>query len=175
MKKKLLIGLGIIALIVAVLGVLMPTQQHVERETVINRPRAEVFAYLDVPKNQEAWSPWLRVDPKIQMSYSGPERGVGARSAWDGNKDAGKGVSEVKAVTANERIDIELRFEEPMEGVSMAYFITEDAGGGQTKVRWGFDSEMKFPCNILGVFMQGYMEGMFDKGLADLKTELEKS
>lgn len=173
-KKKILIGLGVLVLIIALLGIFMPTQQHVEREIVIDAPRAEVFAYLNNIKNQEVWSPWLKMDPNAKLSYRGPESGVGAISTWDGNKDLGKGEQEIKSVTENERVDVELRFEKPMKGVSLAYFITEDAGEGQTKVKWGFDSDMKFPCNIFSFFMQGYMEGIFDKGLADLKTELEK-
>lgn len=173
-KKKILIGLAVIVAIIALLGIFMPGHQHVEREIVIDAPRSKVFAYLDVVKNQEAWSPWLKMDPNAKIGYSGPVKGVGAKSSWDGNKDIGKGESEVKSVTKNERIDVELRFDEPMQGTSQAYFITEDAGEGKTKVKWGFDSENKFPCNIIGFFMQGYMNGVFDKGLADLKAQLEK-
>lgn len=175
MKKKVLIGLGVVVVIIGLLGIFLPTQQHVEREIIINKPRGEVFTYLKSIKNQEAWSPWLKMDPNAKLGYSGTDGTVGAISTWDGNKDLGKGVQEIKAITEGERIDVELRFEKPMEGVSMAYFITEDVGEGQTKVKWGFDSEAKFPCNIISFFMQGYMEGIFDKGLADLKAVLEKS
>lgn len=174
MKTKILIAIGVLIGIIGALAAAAPDVQHVEREIVVNAPRAQVFAYLNDIKNQEAWSPWLKMDPNAKLAYSGPDSGVGAISTWDGNKDLGKGEQEIKSVTKNERINIELRFEKPMEGISQSYFITEDAGEGQTKVRWGFDSEMKFPCNIISMFMQGYMEGIFDKGLADLKAVLEK-
>lgn len=172
--KKILIGLGVVVLLVALLGFFLPKEQHIEREIVINKPRAEVFAYLNSIRNQQAWSPWLKMDPHVQVDYSGPAEGVGATSTWDGNKDIGKGAQEFKAVKKNERIDMELRFERPMEGVSQAHFITEDAGKGQTRVKWGFDSStMKFPCNIMSAFMKPYMNKIFDDGLKDLKNQLE--
>jgi uncharacterized protein YndB with AHSA1/START domain len=174
MKTKILITIGVIIGIIGALGAAMPKHQHVEREIMINAPRAEVFNYLNNIKNQEAWSPWLKMDPNAKIGYSGPDSGVGAISTWDGNKDLGKGTQEIKSIVKNERINVELKFEKPMEGTSQAYFITEEAGEKQTKVKWGFDSEMKFPCNIFSFFMQGYMEDIFDKGLADLKAELEK-
>lgn len=174
MKRKILVGLGVIVVIIALLGIFMPTQQHIEREIVIDTPRSEVFEYLKSVESQKNWSPWIKMDPNVKLESKGTDKTVGFTQSWDGNKDIGKGVQEIKAITENERIDIELRFEKPMEGVSMAYFITEDAGEGQTKVKWGFDSDAKFPCNIMSFFMKGYMNGIFDKGLADLKAELEK-
>lgn len=39
-----------------------------------------------------AWTcwPWEDIDPAMSRTYSGPEAGVGAGYAWEGNKKAGK-------------------------------------------------------------------------------------
>jgi hypothetical protein len=54
--------------------------------------------------------------------------------------------------------------------------ITESVSDNQTKVKWGFSGEMKYPMNLMLLFMN--MEEMVGKdlatGLQNLKTKLEK-
>jgi hypothetical protein len=38
-----------------------------------------------------AWNPFLKVDPNVKNTHSGPDSGVGAVCSWDGNKDIGAG------------------------------------------------------------------------------------
>ena len=172
-KKILLSVVGLIVLLVAI-GIFGPAMK-VERSIVINKSEGQVFNYLLSMKNQEKWSPWLKMDPEAKVKYKGDAR-VGAVSSWDGNDDLGAGEQEIKAIKKKERIDMELRFTRPMEGTSQAWFITEPVEGqkNQTKVTWGFTGEKKLPCSAMTVFMKPYMNHMFDSGLKDLKAVLEK-
>jgi hypothetical protein len=58
-----------------------------------------------------------------------------------------------------------------------AYMITQSVSGDQTNVKWGFESEMKYPMNLMLLFMN--MENMVGKdlsiGLSNLKSVLEKN
>ena len=101
---------------------------------------------------------------------------VGFIYAWDGNKQAGKGEQEIKQLKEGERIDMEVRFERPFKAVSETYMTTENAGGYQTKVKWVFGSKLKYPMNLMLVFMN--MDKLLGKdmetSLTTLKGILEK-
>lgn len=171
--KKVILGLVALIVLLVAIGIFGPPMK-VERSIVIDKSEGQVFNYLLSMKNQEKWSPWLKMDPEAKIKYKGDAR-VGAVSTWDGNDDLGAGEQEIKAIKKNERIDSELRFSRPMEGTSQTWFVTEPVEGekNKTKVTWGFTGEKQLPCSALTVFMTPYMNHVFDKGLKDLKSELE--
>lgn len=179
MVKKLLIAVGLLIVLfvvaVAAVVVIAPTDFALEREIVINKPRAEVFAYAKQLKNQNDWGPWAKRDPAMKQEFSGTDGTVGFTSKWSGNADVGTGEQEIKRIVENERIDTELRFKEPMDSKADSYLITEDADGDKTKVRWGFTSSMPRPMNVFTLVMD--MDAMigkdYEEGLRSLKTKLE--
>ena len=175
MKKVLYIILGIIAVFL-IAALIMPKDYAVEKEIVINKPKAEVFEYLKYLKNQDNWSVWMRMDPNIKKDFKGTDGTVGYTSMWEGNDDVGKGEQEIRKITEGERIDTELRFMKPFESTSEAYMITESAGENQTKVKWGFTGNMPYPMNAMLPFMgMDEMIGKdFSEGLKNLKAILEK-
>ena len=71
----------------------------------------EVFDYVKYLKNQDNFSKWASMDPDMQKTYRGTDVTVGFVSAWaSDNPDVGVGEQEIKAITAGQRIDFELRF-----------------------------------------------------------------
>ncbi|HEV8591427.1 MAG TPA: SRPBCC family protein [Pyrinomonadaceae bacterium] len=181
MIKKIIIALGILIVlgVVAVVTATMlsPTDYKVERSVTINRPKAEVFAYLKQLKNQNDWGPWAKKDPGMKMESRGTDGTVGYTQVWDSTKhDVGAGEQEITKITEGERIDTQLRFKRPFESTSDAYMITESTGENQTKVRWGFSGAMPRPMNIMLLMMDMDKEvgKDFDEGLNNLKTILEK-
>ncbi len=88
---------------------------------------------------------------------------VGFISSWDSEqKNVGKGEQEIKNIKEGERIDYEIRFIKPFESTAPAYMITEGASN-QTKVKWGFQSRMPYPMNLMMVFMD--IPGMIGEDL----------
>lgn len=175
MKKVLYIILGLIALVL-IAALIMPKEYAVEREIVINKPKAEVYDYLESLQNQTNWSVWARMDPKMKMEYKGTDRTVGFTYLWEGNDEVGKGEQEITKIVPGERINTQLRFLKPYESTSEAYLITESAGDNQTKVKWGFTGVMPYPMNVMLPFMgMDKMIGKdFSDGLNNLKAILEK-
>ncbi|HUF03113.1 MAG TPA: SRPBCC family protein [Aridibacter sp.] len=178
--KKILIGFAaIIAVGMIVLLILIgiaPSEFGVEREVVINKPKAETFAYLRILKNQDTWAPWSKKDPNMKHEYRGKDGEVGFVSAWDSDhEEVGSGEQEIKKIADGERIDYELRFLKPFESKADAWMTTEDAEGGKTKVKWGFKGNMPVPFNVMMLFMDmdAAISKDFDEGLASLKKELE--
>jgi len=180
MIKKILIALvAMIVLLLAVLAVVSfvtPTDFRVERETTINRPKAEIFAYVKMLRNQNEWGPWYKKDPQMKQEFRGTDGQPGFVSSWKGNSDTGEGEQEIKRVVDGERFETELRFKAPFETRADAWLTTDAVGEGMTKVKWGFTSSMPRPMNImLAVMDMDKLAGKdFEDGLASLKSVMEK-
>ena len=177
MQALKIIGIILLVLIVGVLiiAALMPKEYNIEHEITINKPKAVLFEYIKHLKNQNYYSKWNMMDPNAKMEYKGTDGTVGFVSSWDSeNKNVGKGEQEIVKITEGERMEMAMHFIKPFDGRATAYFKTEALGENQTKVKWGFDSKMAYPMNI----MVGKMKDMLGKdlmtGLTNLKANLEK-
>ncbi len=160
-----------------ILALFVKKKYSVEREIVINKPKYFVFDYLKRLKNQDNFSKWATMDPNMKKEYRGTDGTVGFVSSWDSNdKNVGKGEQEIKKIMEGRRIDFEIRFIKPFAGVANAYMTIESTTNNATIVNWGFDSKMKYPMNLMLLFMN--MEKAigtdFEIGLNRLKQLLEK-
>ncbi len=146
----------------------------VERETVIHASATEVFSRLDNFHRWVDWSPWEGIDENMQRTYSGPDAGVGAVYAWDGNRKAGKGEMRITSVVAPTSVKIDLAFLKPFKSRSDVTF-TLAPSGDTTHVTWTMIGPKTLMSRIMGVFMS--MDKIvgrdFEKGLAQLKTMSE--
>jgi hypothetical protein len=172
----LLVILGLIALLL-IIALFTKKDYAVEREIVINKPKQEVFNYIKHLKNQDNFSKWATMDPNMKKEYTGTDGTVGFVSAWDSNdKNVGKGSQTIKKITEGENVDFEIHFLKPFEAKANAFMSTEALTADKTKVKWGFNSSMKYPMNLMLIFMN--MENMLGNdlstGLTNLKTVLEK-
>lgn len=165
-----------ILLILLIAGMLSPKDFQIEREIVINKPKAEIFSQLRSLKQHERWNPWLAADPHAVVEYQGADNVVGATSSWKGNKAVGSGEQEIKNIVDGSRIDIELRFHEPIEDINQSYIVTEAIDDTHTLVKWGMTGENQFPGNLIftTLDLRTKLDGDFGRGLNMLKAEIEK-
>ncbi len=137
------------------------------RDAVIGADPATVHALIDDFHAWSAWSPWEEMDPDLKRTYSGAEKGVGARYSWVGNKKVGSGSMEITRSTA-EQVDIDLEFVEPFKASNKTVFRLTPAGEG-TKVEWTMTGERNLLMTVLGkLFFDKAIAKDFDKGLAKL-------
>jgi uncharacterized protein YndB with AHSA1/START domain len=175
----IVLGIGAVMIaaiaIVLIIAALKPNHFRVERSIDINAPAAKIFPYLDDLRQQRLWSPWDQKDPNMKRTYSGAERGVGAKYAWDGNKEIGAGSQEIMAVKPNERIDVNIDFTRPFKANNKIEFILRPAGSG-TNVTWAIHGPMNIMFRAMHVIMSmdKMMNAEFDKGLMQLKALAEK-
>jgi hypothetical protein len=172
MKKLLLILASLIVVALAAAAIL-PKDFKIEQSIIVNKPKAEVFAYLKLMQNGQKWEPWAKMDPELNTETKGNDGEIGAIVTWSGNREVGVGEQEIVAITENERIDFELRFQKPMQTTNKAYLITEDAEENQTKVTWGMTGRTPFPFNLICNLMHGKVNKDFADGLSNLKAVLE--
>lgn len=162
MLKKLFIALLVIVAIPLIAAIFVHKSYHVEREVVIDKPKDEIFNYVKYLKNQNKFSKWANIDPKMNSSFSGVDGEVGFVSAWQSeHEQVGHGEQEIIAIDEGKRIDFELRFLKPFEATEPAYMITEEVSATQTKVKWGFSGHMDYPMNLMFLFVD------FEKTIGD--------
>lgn len=140
------------------------------RSAVIQAPPEKVFPVVNNFHQWEQWSPWAKMDPQSKTTYSGPESGVGAKFAWDGNSSVGAGSMEITESKPNERIQIALIFTKPMEGNNRTLFQFEPVAEG-TRVTWMMSGPMGFVGKFFNLFMncEKMVGGQFEQGMENMK------
>lgn len=176
--KRLFAVIVALVLLFFIIAIFVDGNYQVEKQITIEKPKTEVFNYIKYLKNQNEYSVWQQMDPKMKKSYIGEDGTVGFVSSWESsNEKVGKGEQEIMAIEEGKRLDFELRFFEPFEATDNAYMITEEKSAKSTVVKWGFKGEMGYPIRIFLLFMD--MDEMLGKdlqdGLSNLKKNLEQN
>ena len=167
--------IGLIIALALVLALFVKKDYSVVRDIIINRNKQEVFDYIRLLKNQDNYSKWGSLDPNMKKEYRGMDGTEGFTSLWEGNKKVGQGEQKIVKIIEGERIDYALHFIKPFEGLADSHLATTAVSSDQTKVSWGMSSSMKYPMNLMLLFMN--MEKLigndFSTGLSNLKQLLE--
>lgn len=175
--RKIVLIIGVIVAIPLIVALFVSKTYEVEEAIVINKPKSEVFDYVKHLKNQDNFSKWATLDPDMNKTYHGTDGTEGFISAWESEDDnVGVGEQEIIKIIDGDRIDYELRFIKPFESTQETYMTTKSVNGNQTEVTWGFNGEIKYPMNLMLLFMdfEKFIGDDFQEGLQNLKTLLEK-
>ena len=152
-----------------------PNAFRVQRTTRIKAPPEKIFPLIDDFHDWVAWSPYEKIDPALQRSYSGPQSGKGAVYEWQGNNKVGKGRMEITQSSPSSKIVIALHFMKPFEARNTAEF-TMVPEGDATSVTWAMHGSSPFMAKVMCIFMS--MDNMvgkqFEEGLANLKAVAER-
>lgn len=179
--KIILIILAVIAGIILlglIIALFVKKDYSVERQVAIARPKQQVFDYIKLLKNQDNFSKWASMDPAMKKEYRGTDGTPGFVSAWESEqKNVGKGEQEILKIIEGERIDYEIRFIKPFEAKAQAYLVLESSGADKTIVKWGFQSRMNYPMNLMLLLtnMKRAIGEDFNTGLHNLKNILERN
>jgi len=172
--KKILLVLGILVLLIIVIGFCLPSKVRVERSVVIKAPANMAFDQVNTLKNWEGWSPWHHIDPKMQLTYSGPASGSGASYTWKSdNKKVGNGILTITASNPDSLVKTDMDFMDHGKGSADFTFTKVPEG---TKVTWGMNSDMGMNpiARYFGAMMDKMVGSDFEKGLNNMKEVVEK-
>lgn len=170
---------AVLVLIALVVGALvralsMPGTFRYERRTTINAPPEKIFPLINDFHRWPVWSPWEKLDPDMQRTYSGAPSGLGAVYNWDGKK-AGAGRMEITDSSPSNRIIVKLDFTKPMTAHNTTEFVLEPSGAG-TNVIWSMYGPNPLMSKVMGLMIN--MDKMigkdFEAGLANMKVAAEK-
>ena len=166
--------LGSIIALLLIIALFTKKEYKTYSEIIILAPKQKVFDYLKKIKNQDNYNKWVMMDPNMKREFKGTDGNVGFIYAWNGNKEAGEGEQEIKAINEGENIEMEIRFVRPLAGIAHAKMTTESISDNQTKVTWTTAAPMKYPLNIMLSMIVKMLEKDMATSLTTLKTILEK-
>jgi Polyketide cyclase / dehydrase and lipid transport len=174
MLAYILSGLVILVAVFLVVVAMRPAAFRIERSLVASAPPEQIFAHVEDFRRWAAWSPWEKMDPHMQKTFSGATSGPGASYAWLGNRKVGEGRMTIERATRPSEIRIELEFIKPWQATNLTTFSFEPTEAG-TKVTWAMDGRNKFAAKAAGLFMDidKLVGADFERGLAALKSLVE--
>ncbi len=173
--KQIGILLLFIVIVTAVLSLVLPTRQKIERTTTINAPANMVYDYLTKLENFNQVTVWNKRDSTVKYNKTGTDGTIGAAFIWEGDiAISGKGKMTITALEPNKKIAHALEFTYPKKGSANSVFLLNEVNG-TTTVTWTFDMATPRPWNIFNLFysMDEEMGGDFDEGLVQLKKMME--
>lgn len=174
MFQTILLVLLVILVLALIYAYFAEKNFTISSETVINKPKSEVFAYTRLIKNQEKWSKWVMADPNIKIQYAGIDGEVGFKSAWQSeDKNVGVGEQEIMKINGENGHDVQIRFKKPFEGISTANYALESLSENQTKITTTFYSSNPFPMNLITPIIKNMLKKDMDINSANLKGQLE--
>lgn len=148
----------------------------VTRSTTIAAPPERIRPLLDDFHAWADWSPWEDVDPSMERRHSGPQSGVGAHYAWEGNRKAGRGTM---TITKDEPhlVGVDLHFDKPFPADNTIDFALTPAGPDATTVEWRMHGELGPLMRVIGLVrsMDSLVGPDFEKGLERLKRVAESA
>ncbi|WP_294228885.1 SRPBCC family protein [uncultured Chryseobacterium sp.] len=171
-----IIGILIILFVVyAVIAMLaFGKNYHYEKSMVIHAPKEKIWQQISSMQAVNKWNPWLKLDPKMKLVYSGTSGQIGDQYCWDSkNNDAGAGCQEIKELVPYQRQKTEMIFKKPFEGQATSEMILSPEGNG-TKVTWTMDTEQDPMMKIMRPIMDYQMGKSYEEGLNNLKKLTEK-
>lgn len=175
MLKKIAIIVVVLIAAILIFAATRPDDFRVQRAASIKAPPEKVFALINDFNRWDAWSPWEKKDPAMKRTFGAATSGKGAKYAWEGNKDVGKGSMEIAESSPSSKVTIKLDFIEPFEGHNIVDFTLEPKGDS-TNVTWSMHGPMPFISKVISVFcnMDSMIGKDFEAGLSNLKAAAEK-
>ncbi|MEM8780579.1 MAG: SRPBCC family protein [Cyanobacteria bacterium P01_G01_bin.49] len=158
---------------IVVVGLILPSQVHVERKITINSRPQKIYPLIANFKQWNKWSPWAKIDPNADFKIVG--RGLKQKMFWSSDDPhVGRGSQEF--ITADKPTHIKTHLDFGKQGMADASFdlIAENEA---TEVIWSLDTDMRQGVPIymkpfgayLGFFMDSMVGKDYEKGLNNLQ------
>ena len=173
--KKTALWLSLLLLALILFSFLLPKEFTVSRSITIDAPIDRVFDQVNDLRNWEKWSPWKRMDPMMEMTFSNPPVGQGAFYKWvSKDKHLGSGTMTLAKVTNFEEIVTALHSDDWGDASATFNF---DHKGNDVKLTWSMTNKVGImPWNkYFSIAMKNMLKKQFDQGLAGIKFFTEKS
>lgn len=169
MILKILLGVVAVVVLILIVAAMRPADFRVDRSATLSAPPMALFEQVNNHHKFSEWNPFMKLDPNVKNTYSGPESGVGAVCSWNGNSQIGEGSCTITESKPGELVRSRMDWKRPMEGTSTVDFTFKPVGD-KTVVTWSMYGKNNFMGKLVSLFMDcDKMCGpQFEKGLADL-------
>lgn len=171
---KWLLGIVVVLAVVLVAGgYALSSKFHVARSVKVEAPPEKVYALVADPREWKRWSVWNQRDPAMQIAYSGPASGPGAKWEWKSTSQ-GDGAMTFTRADPGKTLGYDLYFPDFGTTSTGEWRFAPDGTG--TRVTWTMDGDMgPNPLFHWMALMGDRMVGSdFEAGLANLKALAER-
>ena len=171
--RIILLSLAAALAVFLLVGLFLPTTAHVERSITTSANPTAVYEVVSSLRRFNEWSPWFDLDPQAVYTYSGPDRGVGAKVEWTSRqRSVGSGSQEIIAAVPDRSVTMRLDF--GSDGRATARLDITPVDGG-SRVTWAFDTSFagSYLGRYFGLFLDRLVGADYEEGLARLKRLLE--
>lgn len=169
-------GVSVVALVVVLTAVafLLPSRRQVTRSVEVKAPVAAIFPLINNLKTGwPQWNPFVDpADKTYRINYSGPEEGVGASQAWDGETT---GEGKMKIVRADPTRGVDYQVMLMHDSYRMDSSFTCEQKGDVTVLTWTCDTEVGTnPIQrYFGLMTDRFLGPEMEKGLGAIKAKAE--
>jgi hypothetical protein len=177
MLAKILLGLAALLVVFLTAVAFRPANFRVERHATLSASPEFLFDHVNDHRKFVTWNPFIKLDPNVAITHTGPPAGIGSVCTWEGNKDIGAGSATIIETTPYELVRMRMDWKRPMEGIATVDF-TFKPEGDKTVVTWAMYGKNNYLGKLVSLFFDcDKMCGpQFEKGLADLgKLASEKA
>ncbi len=144
-----------------------------QRTITIEASPHQVYTHIASLQNWSEWSAWHHTVGKNNISYSGPETGVGATCQWN-TSDQKLGMGKITITTAhiNEAIETEILLNNELSAHGCYTLTTMESG---TLLTYEFESDLgdNFFNRFVGLYLETMIAQYFESGLKKLKLTTE--
>jgi hypothetical protein len=175
-----LLGIAAAVVVLAAIGLVayastLPDETRIQRTASIAAPPEKIFPLINNLRTLNTWNPFALKDPNAKATYSGPESGVGALHAWNGNSEVGEGTIEITGSTPSSEVLMKLHMVRPMDVENRVQFTLQPRGD-RTDVTWAMDARAPLIGKVMCLFfnMDKMVGGEFERGLTSLKALAER-
>jgi len=166
---NILLGVVAVIAILVIVVALRPAEFRVERSATLSAPAIALFEQVNDHRKFAVWNPFMKLDPNVKNTYSGPDSGVGAACSWEGNSKIGAGSATIIESKPGELVRQRMDWLRPMKGTSTVEFTFKPVGE-KTVVTWAMYGKNGFMGKLFGLFIncEKMVGPQFEQGLADL-------
>lgn len=171
--KRAGIVLGVALVLMLGIGLLLPSDYHVERSIEIGSKPACPFDQVNDLEKNTAWSPWRKRDGAVEVSLGEKTVGQGASYVWESMDAEGSQTGRYEIVESVPHERISTFIDLGPKGRARGEW-TFERRGTETKVTWSLDGEvLGIVDRYFTLLMDGFVGPDFDEGLARIKQICE--
>lgn len=156
---EILISLAIVAALMLLVGLVLPSSRHLSESVETNRKMTIVFDTLNSLRRFTDWNALALRDPQADFDLSGPASGVGAKLTWTSDvKQVGKGSWEL--VESVPRKSVKYAIEDQRRGHDkVTEFTLTPTGRGAVKrnVEITQTYDVEYGWNLIGRYAGLYV------------------
>jgi effector-binding domain-containing protein len=173
--KRLLVTFLSLCLVYIGLCFLGPKSFEAKNELSIAAPINMVFDQIIDLNTWAEWSPWLRQDSTMEVSYGDQMIGVGASYSWK-SEESGNGSLEISDAKYPTNIQSKMRFDD-WNGISYSFWDLSIDENNMTNLIWHLETDLPISFLVRGIMLlngsQKKLEEGLQKGIIQLKQKIE--